>query len=227
MAEQKNNRSKSVISKQKKSKNASFFAAVTVLVLLIVVPVVFLLISTFLNRGASNQFNETLYPMGYSSLVSEAAREYDVDECLIYGVIRTESNFNSEAVSPVGAVGLMQIMPETFTWLQNYRTDFQPEEILDSEKLFDPAVNIDYGVFMLSYLLSRYDGNESLAVCAYNAGHGNVDSWIDEGIISVDNVAAEDIPFTETSNYLNRVMSAKEMYNMLYFAESREDYTSE
>ena len=95
----------------------------------------------------------------------------------------------------------MQIMPDTFTWLQNYRTEFMPEKILDPSELYKPQVNIEYGTFLLKFLLDHYDGNRSLAIIAYNAGYGNVDTWLADGIIQRD-VTAESVPFTETSNYI-------------------------
>lgn len=212
-------------SKKKKNKNReqkrlSFLVAAVILGMAIVIPIIFLLISTLLNRNAEDKINETLYPIAYENYVERACEEYDVDICLVYAVIRTESGFDPDAVSSAGAVGLMQLMPDTFTWLQNYRTNFMPEEIMDTDELFDPEINTDYGVYLLSYLIERYDGNESLAICAYNAGYGNVDEWIENGTISPYDVNAEDVPFPETSNYLVKVTTAKEMYNILYFAET-------
>lgn len=200
-------------------KISSFKAAAVLLILAIVIPLVLLFISILLNRGAEGKVNESLYPIEYEKYVSRAAEEYGVEESLVYAIIRTESGFDTDAVSSAGAMGLMQLMPDTFLWLQNYRTNFMPDKILDSDELLDPKVNIDYGVFLLSYLMEYYDGNEPLVICSYNAGYGNVDEWIAEGIISPDCVDPEDVPFSETSNYLIKVTTAKEMYNMLYFGE--------
>lgn len=221
MANTKNNKNKRTKRKKsaKKDKNTSFVVSAALLCVAIIVPVIILLVSVFLNSGANDKLNETMYPLKYESIVSKASQEYNVDECLIYGIIRTESNFNPDAVSQVGAIGLMQLMPDTFVWLQNYRSGYQAE-LLDSDELYDPEVNIDYGVYLLSYLIDRYNGNESLAICAYNAGHGNVDEWLADGTIPESGVMPDDIPFTETSNYLERVTTAKEMYNLLYFADT-------
>lgn len=189
-----------------------------------VVPIVLLIISAVLHYSASNEFNKTVYPLKYESYVEKYSKEFDVDKCLVYGIIKTESGFDPDAVSPVGAIGLMQIMPDTFTWLQNYRTQFQPDKLLDSDKLFDPKLNIEYGVYLLRYLLDFYDGNVPLVICSYNAGHGNIDEWLSSGIISSDDVRAEDIPFEETANYLTRVQTAMDAYRELYFPDYEYTY---
>lgn len=214
------------MAKQNKSK-APFITAVILLILAIVIPVILLIVSTVLNRGANDELNKSLYPLKYENLVEKAAKEYGVDICLVYGIIRTESGFDPEALSQAGAIGLMQIMPDTFTWLQNYRTDFMPEEIFDSNELYKPEINIDYGVFLLSYLLEHYEGNVPLVICSYNAGYGNVDSWLADGTLNANAVDAEDVPFPETSNYLTKVTTAMNMYRELYFAENTDSDISE
>ncbi len=204
-----------------KSKNKSkvpFMIISGLLGLSILIPVILLIISAVFNEKATEDFTKSLYPVKYEGYVEQASREFDVDVCLIYGVIRTESNFNPDAVSNAGAIGLMQIMPETFTWLQNYRYDFAPDKLLESDKLYSPKTNIEYGTFFLKYLLDLYDGDESLVICAYNAGHGNVDSWLADGTIPQHDVTPEDVPFSETSNYLRRVSESRDMYRQLYFS---------
>ena len=213
------------MTKSNKSK-APFITAVIVLILAIVIPVVLLIVSTVLNKNANDELNKSLYPIKYEKLVEKAAKEYNVDICLVYGIIRTESGFDPEALSQAGAIGLMQIMPDTFIWLQNYRSDFMPEEIIDSDELYKPEINIDYGVFLLSYLLEYYEGNIPLVICSYNAGYGNVDDWLANGTLNSNAVTAEDVPFPETSNYLTKVTTAMDMYRALYFAENTDSDTS-
>ena len=205
--------------KIKNKKNIPFIVITSLLGVSILIPLVLLIVSTVMNSGATKEFTKSLYPIKYESYVEKAAKEYNVDICLVYGVIRNESNFNPDIVSNAGAIGLMQIMPDTFTWLQNYRENFEPKKILDSDKLYDPKINIDYGTYYLRYLLDKYDGDRSLVICAYNAGYGNVDSWIEDGTIPNGDVSPSDVPFSETSNYLAKVTESAEMYRELYFSK--------
>ena len=205
--------------KVKNKKNIPFIVITSLLGVSILIPLVLLIVSTIMNSGATKEFTKSLYPIKYESYVEKAAKDYNVDICLVYGVIRNESNFNPDVVSNAGAIGLMQIMPDTFTWLQNYRENFEPKKILDSDKLYDPKINIDYGTYYLRYLLDKYDGDKSLVICAYNAGYGNVDSWIEDGTIPNGDVSPSDVPFSETSNYLAKVTESTEMYRELYFSK--------
>lgn len=117
----------------------------------------------------------------FADLVSQAAEKYGVDEDLINSVIKAESNFNSTAVSSCGAQGLMQLMPATAASLG----------VTDS---FDPEQNINGGTLYLKKLLNKYGGDVELAVAAYNAGPGAVDSY--DGIP----------PYQETQAYVSRVI---------------------
>jgi hypothetical protein len=119
----------------------------------------------------------------YDHIIAKAAKKYKVDEALIKAIIKAESNFNHEAVSPVGAQGLMQLMPSTAYALQ-------------VEDVFQPENNIEGGVRYLRYLLNTYRGDLRLALAAYNAGETAVAKYS-------NNVP----PFRETRNYINRVMS--------------------
>ncbi|MEE3451126.1 MAG: lytic transglycosylase domain-containing protein [Acutalibacteraceae bacterium] len=215
MEERKSGKKKSKVKKG----TIAFIIVTSIVGLMIIVPVILLSIVSTLHENAAEQFNKSIYPLKYESYVEKYSKEFDVDKCLVYSIIKNESNFDPDAVSSVGAIGLMQLMPETFTWLQNYRTDFMPDKLMDSNKLYDPKVNIEYGVYLLRYLLEFYDGNTSLAVCAYNAGTGAVDNWLAEGTISSDNVLAENVPYPETSNYLEKVISSIDKYRQLYFPD--------
>ena len=115
--------------KIKNKKNIPFIVITSLLGVSILIPLVLLIVSTVMNSGATKEFTKSLYPIKYESYVEKAAKEYNVDICLVYGVIRNESNFNPDIVSNAGAIGLMQIMPDTFTWLQNYRENFEPKKI--------------------------------------------------------------------------------------------------
>ncbi len=147
-------------------------------------------------------WKDVFYPKKYGDIVNRYAALYDLPEHFVYAVIKAESGFDEDAISPVGAVGLMQIMPSTFVWL----TELTGEEI-DAKKLSDPEVNIRYGCFYLRYLWDIYE-DKTLTLAAYNAGMGNVKKWLDEGLT--------EIPFEETKNYINRVLRFEEKYDALY-----------
>ncbi len=123
---------------------------------------------------------------------------------------RRKADFDPEAESPVGALGLMQMMPETFDWMQ---THIGGE--YDASALLDPEISIKYGCALLRVLLNEYD-NLATAVCAYNAGMGNVTSWLSDPAYSEDGVTLKEIPFEETRLYVQKVLQYKETYEKLY-----------
>jgi soluble lytic murein transglycosylase len=151
------------------------------------------------------------YPCDYSEYVSAYAEKYGVPEELVYAVIRTESDFDSGAVSSAGAVGLMQLMPSTFKWL----TDEILFDHLESGMLYDPETNIRYGTYYLSALYDRY-GDWELALAAYNGGLGNVDKWLADDRYADGEGGLKKIPFRETRQFVKRVTAAREKYEKLY-----------
>ena len=134
--------------------------------------------------------SKSIHPLGYSEIVEREAQNYHIDPLLVYSVIKAESNFDADAVSNAGAMGLMQIMPETYEWLASKEgiTDVSQEDLLN------PEINIKYGCMFLSILLERYPQLSS-AVAAYNAGFGNVDNWLEDITIAPDGEHLEHIPF--------------------------------
>ena len=151
-------------------------------------------------------------PAEYKVFVREYSEKYRVPENLVYAVIKTESKFDSTAESSVGALGLMQMMPDTFTWLTNDRLG----DRFSVGMLYDPETNIKYGVYYLSWLYDRYtDWDKALA--AYNAGHGNVDKWLeDPAVTDLASGTLQNIPFKETREYVKKVNKALEKYESLY-----------
>jgi hypothetical protein len=119
----------------------------------------------------------------YDQIIRRAADKFKVDSALVKAIIKAESNFNHQAVSRVGAQGLMQLMPATASSLQ-------------VEDAFHPEKNIEGGARYLRYLLNNYRGNLTLTLAAYNAGERNVAKYN-------NNVP----PFRETQNYIKRVLS--------------------
>lgn len=180
----------------------------------IIAIIALLFFTTDVLGGVKSKVMKHFYPQDYSQYVTMYAQKYDVDEALVYSVIRTESGFRSEVESSAGAIGLMQIMPDTFEWLQ---TLLEGEVIYDDSALVDPQINIEYGTYFLSFLLDHYDDKELLAVAAYNGGVANVDSWLSDEQYSSDGITLDDIPYNETAQYVKRVQNTKAVYETLYY----------
>lgn len=151
------------------------------------------------------------YVIKYKEVIAGAAVEYGIDPHLICAVIFCESSFRATAESPAGARGLMQIMPSTGEWLAGKMgiDGFSPEI------LFEPGINIRMGCRYLRFLLDRYDGSLKTALAAYNAGHGNVDKWLADPGCSSDGELT-DIPFPQTAEYVDKVVTVYERYAQLY-----------
>lgn len=147
-----------------------------------------------------------LYPKKYETEVSKYAKEYDVDENLIYAIIKAESNFDEHAVSRKNAVGLMQLMYDTAV---DIAKTLNLE--IDEEKLLQPDININLGTKYISILMQKYQ-NLEVALAAYNAGGGNVDTWIANGTIKADGSDIENVPFNETNNYVRKILRDYKIY---------------
>lgn len=150
------------------------------------------------------------YPLKFSEYVNTCSEEYGVPHAVIYAVIRTESSFDATAVSHAGAIGLMQIMPDTFEWLQTHLHDEY-----ETGMLYDPETNIRYGTYLLSYLYTQF-GRWDTVFAAYNAGIGRVRGWLADETYSDENGNLVTIPIKETRDYVNRVRHAEEKYTELY-----------
>lgn len=153
-----------------------------------------------------------IYPQKYAELVNQYAEENDLDPLLVFAIIKAESNFDEDVVSNSGAVGLMQLMESTAQEMADDLTI----EIPTKESLFDPELNIQIGTYYFAYLLGIYEGNIYLALTAYNAGIGNVNTWIEEGTIREDGSDIENIPYKETNNYVRKIVRDYRIYQDLY-----------
>lgn len=154
-----------------------------------------------------------IYPIKYSEYVDKASEDYGVDKALIYAMIRTESHFNKDAVSSAGAIGLMQLTPETYEWLCKKRD----VEYVDGG-LYEPSINIDFGTYFISYLFDEF-GDEKLVIAAYNAGPDNVKAWLDNPEYSSDGKTLDKIPYSETEKHVDKVLHAEDKYKQIYFYE--------
>ena len=152
------------------------------------------------------------YPQPNREIVFSIANEYNVDPYLVFAIIRAESKFQTTAKSPVGAIGLMQIMPETAEWIAKQMNigDFNVED------LHDPEVNIRLGCWYIKDLNAEFKGNIPLQVAAYNAGRGKVSQWVQDGKWDGNPRSMEGIPFPETKQYVKNVLSNYQAYNAIY-----------
>ena len=154
------------------------------------------------------------HPDKYKEIITEYSERYAVPESVIYAVIKVESNFKASAVSRAGAMGLMQMMPNTFLWLTG---EEHLGEGLSYLSLFDPDVSIRYGTYYLKYLYDKFDGNWETVYAAYNGGEGNVAKWLADPEFSDEDGNLLDIPFAETKNYVKKLEVIQEKYISLYY----------
>jgi soluble lytic murein transglycosylase len=145
------------------------------------------------------------YPLEYRQIVRGHARNYDLDPALLAAVIYQESKFKADAKSSSGAIGLMQLLPDTAKGIALH-TGGSRFEVSD---LYDPEINVRYGAWYLRHLLRKYH-DERTALAAYNAGQDNVDRWL---------AAGGEIAFAETRHYVDRVEDLKGIYRRAYGGE--------
>ena len=151
-----------------------------------------------------------VYKLEYTEYVKKYANEYGVDEYLIYAIIKAESNFEPNAESHRGAKGLMQLMYSTAEDISK-RIGIE----LNEDNILEPDININLGTKYISMLIQKYN-NINLALAAYNAGSGNVDGWIEKGTLKSDGSDIENVPFTETNNYVRKILRDYEIYKNIY-----------
>ena len=193
-------------SKENHNKNNKIVIIFTIIVILAII--------IFGLLGSKTKIMKKIYPREYENLVKIYAEKYQVDENLIYAIIKAESNFEVSANSSKGAKGLMQLMEETAKDVAK-KVDINIELETIEEKLLEADTNINLGTKYISILLERYN-NIALALTAYNAGIGTVDTWIEKGIIREDGEDIENIPYKETNNYVRKILRDYKIYQELY-----------
>lgn len=152
------------------------------------------------------------YPLEYEEAIVAEARRQRLDPALVAAVVNAESGFVPDARSSQGAVGLMQLLPETARFVAS-----QPDRPSPPPgRLADPEVNIAYGTRYLRYLVDRY-GTVPLALAAYNGGETNVSAWLDEAAGRNEPLEVpDDIPFSETRGFVSRVLDTVPIYERTY-----------
>jgi soluble lytic murein transglycosylase len=159
----------------------------------------------YLQRTEPSWWARIWYPLKYESIVRGHAQHYRLEPALLAAVIEQESKFRPDAKSSMGAIGLMQLQPDTAKGIA-LRTGGHRFVLQD---LYDPEINIRYGAWYLRHLLDKY-ADERTALAAYNAGQANVNEWIDK---------QKGIAFAETRHYVDRVERLKGIYRRAYAKE--------
>lgn len=180
---------------------------VALLILIVLAVVVYVIVD---HRVVVPGVSAQIYPIHYREGIEEVADRYDVDPYLVAAVVRTESGYDPNAVSHVGAVGLMQLMPDTAAWIVELRTwkgGAHPE-------LTDPDDNLALGTCYLAFLIEHFDGDRRAAVAAYNAGQGAVAGWV--AAAGGGKLTLEDIRFSETRVFVERVEQSWELYRRIH-----------
>jgi soluble lytic murein transglycosylase len=155
------------------------------------------------------------HPLAFKELVAKYAAESNLPESLVYAIIKAESTYSPTALSPVGAVGLMQLMPATAKAVAGVA--------VDRAGLTTPDINIRYGSRHLKDLLAYHNGDLVKTIAAYNAGSGNVGKWEKRlGQIPPEEFV-ENIPFGETKEYVKKVVAGMELYRRFYGLDSKQE----
>mgnify|MGYP005760392187 CR=1 FL=1 len=182
---------------------------VTLMILIIILAIYFICFKVI---RVQDKILKYIYPIEYSEYVEKYSEENNLDKYLVYAIIKAESNFDPHVTSSSDAKGLMQLMEETAI----ERSNMIDERTIETHDLYDPEINIKLGTSYFAYLLGLFDNNTILALTAYNAGLGNVQEWINKGIIKKDGSDIENIPYKETNNYVRKILKDYQMYMKIY-----------
>ncbi|MBR5535673.1 MAG: lytic transglycosylase domain-containing protein [Clostridia bacterium] len=152
-----------------------------------------------------------LFPLKYLTEIRTVCGELNVDPYLVAALIKAESNFNMDAISRADAKGVMQLTDET--------AEFCAEKLnmeLAEGDIYSPKVNIRLGSYYLKRMLDLFEGDEALAIAAYNAGAGRVKKWLKNPEYSPDGESLQVIPYEETKNHVKKIEAYKKIYKILY-----------
>ncbi len=190
------------------TRNARFFRWYRTLPLVLMLCMV--LLSVSVNFLPAKLVRSLFFPVTYAERIDDAAARYEVDPHLVAAIIRCESGWNDAAQSEAGAVGLMQLMPDTAKTVSGMgvvdTARFNPNN------LTDPATNIEYGTALLAYLQTQLETTDEV-IAAYNAGLGTVQGWLEApGSPGIPDA----ITYPETRHYLDRVNESVRQYAKYY-----------
>lgn len=179
-----------------------------VVILLLIVLIV---AAIFGIQYTADRLYKAAYPQKYAEVVQEYASEFRIDEDILYAIIKTESDFEPDVTSNVGARGLTQVMEDTFHWIKSKLKD--NDSVYDD--MYNAEKNIRYGAFLIGYLYEEFQSYET-AVAAYHAGRTATGKWLKDTDYSSDGVTLDKIPISDTAHYVSKVMDSYRMYQNLY-----------
>lgn len=155
--------------------------------------------------------NAILYPKKYENFIIKYSQECDLSPSLVASIINVESRYNPKAKSNAGAIGLMQLMPDT----ANYISKIKDIKYANENDLLIPEKNIKIGCYYYQYLLKKFDDVDT-ALCAYNAGETTVKNWLKNDKYSSDKKTLKNIPYKETRNYIIKINKNIKKYKKYY-----------
>lgn len=161
----------------------------------------------------SNWIGRWLYPIYYKPDILVSSKNHEVDPFLIAAIIRVETNYKTDQVSKKGAVGIMQLMPDTAKWIIEKR-GLTSVTLQDVESR--PDISIELGTWYLQWLHKQFEGNRAAVIASYNAGQGNVKKWIQNGVWDGKLESVDKVPFGETRHYVQRVIYYYNKYTDIY-----------
>lgn len=173
---------------------------------------IFILVFLALHFLYSPFWGRFFYPFPYKDEIHRSALENDLDPYLVAAIIHVESKFDPAAVSPKGARGLMQIMPETAEWVAGV----MGLEAFNTNLLFEPDQNVKIGSWYLSSLMQQFNDDLIVSLAAYNGGRNRVTRWLSEGIWDGQVETIANIPLSETRDYVQKVLNTYNQYRNIY-----------
>ncbi len=166
----------------------------------------------FASASGPSWYTKTVYPLEHTAALRAGAARYHLDPALVAAVVYAESKFDEHALSSAGAVGLMQILPETAHQIADESGGVE----FTTGDLEDPRINVRYGSYYLRQALDAYDGDLRAAVASYNAGMGAVNEWVAAAHADGHKLRLKDIPYPETRAYVEKVLEARRVYREEY-----------
>ena len=152
------------------------------------------------------------HPIKYKNEIIFTCEKYNLKPAVVASLINVESGYSYKAKSNKNAIGLMQIKLTT----ANYLNDLENKEHITENELFVPFTNIEYGCKYLRYLIDKFDDIYT-SLAAYNAGETNVRNWLKSAEFSSNGKTLNNIPYTETKNYIKKIKNNLKFYNNIYW----------